>query len=1302
MDDETARPGSDKLLKMSSEGAELPSRRASAWDGNGSRDNKIDSSTSPTPLVGEVQSSLGTRVDERMLSGETGTAHSTDPSSGASGNAVSGNSPRASSATSTRTSYVENITLRPADEIRIEQAMMNADKKQSTGSVFSVRINIEKSRGVLGIGVKDLSNGILTVSMLKRKDSLPGPGESAGLRLGDVIFGINFLAARKGSASLLSAVQQLEANRAQALNSATEAAEGKNDKLPSPTQQSSEANRYIHLQCWRCHQLCIEEIPGGQFPRTDDAVVKAFAIYRNKIVSDWERWNFIDIILSYMLQDARERTLMTEQRGYSIMDRKVGHRLKDSHRDQIAQLHVMDLERNILLAKCIRKALCVRIVHTKLTKQQDTVVYVLRVEDVETGLEWVAHRRYRDFYALYEELAEMSGYVRDVEFPQKRLVSRGARVVESRMVSLEQYIRKVLHILSLYATMDPIASRSLRHVQKFLRVDKYIDCMFPPVVDDQRYIELMAYQFLNDFSSAACQQVVRFVNSVNLEALVEHGKPEGYRPALQHLSAALHEVEQFTLQQHNQQMHAELRARRPQMSPDQITTFVRRCVRRQVEAALFLPLRRTLVRIVFSFVAPEAQRMQNSLQTLSAASTQYFMVNSAAPRTKALLKAMHKFRDVTRAFLPADQGQLLMHAAAAVMEVHTECANIQRQKQQKSAAAAAAMIAKTVEAVSTAPATVISAVPVLAPSTDSPRDNFNTSETSGAAEVTCVEGEEESSDSDYGEDNLEKNANGTGDFPDDSGEGYRDGDGEEGKEGGDEHRIVAAVDSADGSIITQSDDIISGEWERTHGMGLFLGKGVSGIGLDGTGAASGLHPEENDDYRPGQPDSVSTKKNGTTPQRRWSVGVTASGSKELRRKQLEFNAPNQRSERAASPARETTTIASVFSEKLLTTSAASVQAETACESDRSDPSRETHGALSGEMSAAVARTEDGPSARTGAVEAASTPTQASDAHSSVDRGDSITSNRGNGSKYVYLYPNWLDPVVLADPIREIFESRETVPARYLLSDKSRPRPIPGVPFDLSFLFYGDDDGEAGSSMEDRSLPVGAPSFAAAGSGSICSTGDGSTPKVRGVKSSRAGTFSPSIEEVSPVGQIGLGPKVSLSPASIRGSAAAGPAPDRSLPNTNTQGHRMGSSFTPLEISNSVSVNAASASDAEQSQTTPAAPSRAVESGAANEHGGDALDGQGLQPDSMSEATNTSAYYDLQAQNAAVSADEFLPMFTYVLVQANLPHLLVVKEIMSILVDDEESYGECGYYLATLEAALKHIGDLAADFKRSRP
>jgi len=52
------------------------------------------------------------------------------------------------------------------------------------------------------------------------------------------------------------------------------------------------------------------------------------------------------------------------------------------------------------------------------------------------------------------------------------------------------------------------------------------------------------------------------------------------------------------------------------------------------------------------------------------------------------------------------------------------------------------------------------------------------------------------------------------------------------------------------------------------------------------------------------------------------------------------------------------------------------------------------------------------------------------------------------------------------------------------------------------------------------------------------------------------------------------------------------------------------------------------------------------------------------------------------------------------VQAGLPQLLLVKELMTTLVSDEDTYGECGYYLATLEAATQHICDLAEQYDQS--
>jgi hypothetical protein len=95
----------------------------------------------------------------------------------------------------------ESLTIRVTDEARIVSAFRDAAKKHTTGSIFNVKVDIGSS-GALGIGVKDLSDNILAVSMLKRSNGLPGAGEIAGVRLGDIVFGINFVPTREGTSSM--------------------------------------------------------------------------------------------------------------------------------------------------------------------------------------------------------------------------------------------------------------------------------------------------------------------------------------------------------------------------------------------------------------------------------------------------------------------------------------------------------------------------------------------------------------------------------------------------------------------------------------------------------------------------------------------------------------------------------------------------------------------------------------------------------------------------------------------------------------------------------------------------------------------------------------------------------------------------------------------------------------------------------------------------------------------------------------------------------------------------------------------
>ncbi|RQM28948.1 hypothetical protein B5M09_005236 [Aphanomyces astaci] len=56
----------------------------------------------------------------------------------------------------------------------------------------------------------------------------------------------------------------------------------------------------------------------------------------------------------------------------------------------------------------------------------------------------------------------------------------------------------------------------------------------------------------------------------------------------------------------------------------------------------------------------------------------------------------------------------------------------------------------------------------------------------------------------------------------------------------------------------------------------------------------------------------------------------------------------------------------------------------------------------------------------------------------------------------------------------------------------------------------------------------------------------------------------------------------------------------------------------------------------------------------------------------------------------LSGDDFLPIFIYVIVNADMSNPLVLLRVLNVLSDPEKRMGESGYYLASYEAALEHL------------
>ena len=62
----------------------------------------------------------------------------------------------------------------------------------------------------------------------------------------------------------------------------------------------------------------------------------------------------------------------------------------------------------------------------------------------------------------------------------------------------------------------------------------------------------------------------------------------------------------------------------------------------------------------------------------------------------------------------------------------------------------------------------------------------------------------------------------------------------------------------------------------------------------------------------------------------------------------------------------------------------------------------------------------------------------------------------------------------------------------------------------------------------------------------------------------------------------------------------------------------------------------------------------------------------------------------------LGADDFLPIFIYVVVRAQIQEIALINEELQALCDPDSRLSEAGYYLATLEATIHHILEIDLD------
>src|SRR5690606_15565301 len=121
--------------------------------------------------------------------------------------------------------------------------------------------------------------------------------------------------------------------------------------------KSKSPTKIVSLQCWRCHQLCSDRIPGTRFPKADDLFVKGYSLYKAKVFNEWERWNFVEIFLGYVFflsfiynaTDSNMRRYMKTE--VDIRDELLATNgtVRTNHRIRSIHNQLIDLENNILL-----------------------------------------------------------------------------------------------------------------------------------------------------------------------------------------------------------------------------------------------------------------------------------------------------------------------------------------------------------------------------------------------------------------------------------------------------------------------------------------------------------------------------------------------------------------------------------------------------------------------------------------------------------------------------------------------------------------------------------------------------------------------------------------------------------------------------------------------------------------------------------------------------------------------------------------------------------------------------------------
>ncbi|CBN76111.1 conserved unknown protein [Ectocarpus siliculosus] len=545
--------------------------------------------------------------------------------------------------------------------------VVKSKKKEEKLVTFTVDVHTGGSM-TLGVTVKELGGGAVFVEDVRKlPGGSSGPAELAGILVGDVILGINYEPLEKGL-----------------VHTSTRLAEA----IALAGFVKLQISRCVRSKSWR-----------QSLPRKDCALVSELMWRTAQLrkAGSAERHSIAGLVL--------QRMAWEEGTSRALAPLLATTPPVDSSLESAASALLDSL---VLEAKGLRKAIDVRCLHTRTIVEtvevpsvwgptssevassdakaappeaatpastRATVRFVVRVEDVGTGRQWLVFPHYGDLSALRQELLAMWPPIADLPFPAKRSsVSRAAAaetaeteetVVEERVVRLEAFLDGALSLLGMYVSIDPRCSGALHIVQDFLGRPEDLfnaDLALSPALRDQKRAELLLYRLLNQADSPAARMKHLLMRDFESDTSLAPDVDSLMKCA----SSRLRRLQDFVLDHHEEQLSS-----CAYTTSETREAIVRKAVRRQVELSLYLPLRRCLWKELTWRIRDPARKLERAIQALRRSPPAVFGLETLGVlASKEWGPVKEVMGQATRNVLPTDQIDGLRRAAEHLTALH--------------------------------------------------------------------------------------------------------------------------------------------------------------------------------------------------------------------------------------------------------------------------------------------------------------------------------------------------------------------------------------------------------------------------------------------------------------------------------------------------------------------------------------------------------------------------------------------------------------------------------------------------------